>query len=114
MVFHCIFLGKTAIIKYIKTGHKGLFSHYNLTEFAYFSHTLQSIHGYCRTFKAAELQKHKFNIPALAGTERLLYPLRKLKVHEKTTTGSCKFCRYKHPFTRPPRCSPLGEKMPEM
>ena len=72
--------------------------------------TLQSVHDYCRTFEAAELQKHKFNIPALAGTERLLYPLRKLKVHEKTTAGFCKFCGYKHPFTRPPRCSPLGEK----
>ena len=30
MVFHCIFLGKRAIIIYIKTRRKDLFSHYNL------------------------------------------------------------------------------------
>ena len=29
-VFHCIFLEKRAIIIYIKTRHKDLFSHYNL------------------------------------------------------------------------------------
>ena len=46
--------------------------------------TLQTAHDYCRTFEAAELQKYKFNTPTVAGSERSLHPLGKVKVQEKT------------------------------
>ena len=72
--------------------------------------TLQTAHDYCRTFEAAELQKYKFNTPTVAGSERSLHPLRKVKVQEKTPARNCKFCGYKHPFTQPPRCPALGKK----
>ena len=72
--------------------------------------TLQTAHDYCRTFEAAELQKYKFNTPTVAGSERSLHPLRKVKVQEKTPVRNCKFCGYKHPFTQPPRCPALGKK----
>ena len=71
--------------------------------------TLKTVHDCCRTFEAAELQKYKFNTPTVAGTERSLHPLRKIKVQERTSCY-CKFCSYKHPFTQPPRCPALGKK----
>ena len=53
--------------------------------------TLQTAHDCCRTLEAAELQKYKFNTPTVAGCERSLHPLRKVKVQEKTPARNCKF-----------------------
>ena len=72
--------------------------------------TLQTAHDYCRTLEAAELQKYKSNTPTVAVTERSLHPLKKFKVHEKTTARYCKFCGYDHPFTQSPRYPALGKK----
>lgn len=74
--------------------------------------TLQKAHDYCRTFEASELQKFKFNIQASAGTEHSLgiQPVRKSKEADKTAARSCKFCGYKHPFTRPSRCPAFGKQ----
>ena len=72
--------------------------------------TLQTAHDYCRTFEAAEQQKYRLNTPTVAGSERSLHPLKKVKVQEKTPAHNCKFCGYKHPFTQPPRGPALGKK----
>ena len=72
--------------------------------------TLQTVHDYCRTLEAAELQKYKSNTPTVAVTELSLHPLKKFKVQEKTTARYCKFCGYNHPFTQSPRYPALGKK----
>ena len=46
----------------------------------------------------------------MAGSERSLHPLKKVKVKEKTPARNCKLCGYKHSFTQPPRCPSLGKK----
>ena len=73
--------------------------------------TLQKAHDYCRTFEAAELQKYKFSIPAGAGTEHStgIQPVNKVNEHDKKPPRSCKFCGYKHPFTKPSRCPAFGK-----
>ena len=47
--------------------------------------TLQKAHNYCRTFEAAELQKHKFSTPAGAGTEHSIgiQPVNKVNEQDK-------------------------------
>ena len=72
--------------------------------------TLQTVHDYCRTLEAAELQKYKSNTPTVSVTELSLHPLKKFKVQEKTTARYCKFCGYNHPFTQSPRYPALGKK----
>ena len=73
--------------------------------------TLQKAHDYCRTFEAAELQKYKFSTPAGAGTEHSIgiQPVNKLNEQDKKPPRSCKFCGYKHPFTKPSRCPAFGK-----
>ena len=73
--------------------------------------TLQKAHDYCRTFEAAELQKYKFSTPAGAGTEHSIgiQPVTKLNEQDKKPPRSCKFCGYKHPFTKPSRCPAFGK-----
>ena len=68
--------------------------------------TLQKAHDYCPTFEAAELQKYEFSTPAGAGTEHSIgiQPVNKLNEQDKKPPRSCKFCSYKHPFTKPSRC----------
>ena len=73
--------------------------------------TLQKAHDYCRTFEAAELQKYKFSTPAGARTEHSIgiQPVNKLNEQDKKPPRSCKFCGYKHPFTKPSRCPAFGK-----
>ena len=73
--------------------------------------TLQKAHDYCRTFETAELQKYKFSTPADAGTEHSigLQPVNKLNEQDKKPPHSCKFCGYKHPFTKPSHCPAFGK-----
>ena len=61
----------------------------------------QTAHDYCGTFELAEQQKHRFNKPTVAGSERSLHPLKNIKVQERTPARNFKFCGYKHPFTQP-------------
>jgi len=73
--------------------------------------TLQKAHDYCRTFEAAELQKYKFSTPAGAGTEHSMgiQPVNKVNEQDKKPPHSCKFCGYKHPFTKPSCCPAFGK-----
>ena len=73
--------------------------------------TLQKAHDYCRTFEAAELQKYKFSTSAGAGTEHSIriQPVNKVNEQDKKPSRSCKFCGYKHPFTKPSRCPAVGK-----
>ena len=73
--------------------------------------TLQTAHDYCRTFEASELQKFKFSTHANSGTEHSvgIQSVQKGKEQERKTVRSCKFCGYKHPFTRPSRCPAFGK-----
>ena len=56
--------------------------------------TLQSAHDYCRTFKAAEQQKFKFNVPTSASTERSSG----IQFVKKSNGqgGAGQFCGHKH------------------
>ena len=72
--------------------------------------TLQTARDCCRTLEAAELQKYKFNTPTVAGCERSLHPLRKVKVQGKTPACNCKFVATSTHFTQPSRCPALGKK----
>ena len=59
------------------------------------------------------MQKYKFSTPAGAGTEHSIgiQPVNKVNVNEqdKKPPRSCKFCGYKHPFTKPSRCPAVGK-----
>ena len=73
--------------------------------------TLQNTHDYCKTFEAAKLQKFKFHVPMNAGTEPSsgIKFMSKSNGQDRTTAWRCKFCGYKHLFTRPNKC-PAFEK----
>lgn len=64
--------------------------------------TLQSAHDYCRTYEAAELQKHKF-IPSS------IQPV-SVQTVQKKEKQSCKFCGYQHSFSHPTRCPAFKKK----
>ena len=57
------------------------------------------------------MRKYKFSTPAGAGTEHSIgiQPVNKVNEQDKKPPRSCKFCGYKHPFTKPSRCPAVGK-----
>ena len=57
------------------------------------------------------MQKYKFSTPAGAGTEHSIgiQPVNEVNEQDKKPPRSCKFCGYKHLFTKPSRCPAVGK-----
>jgi len=72
--------------------------------------TLQKAHDYCQPLRQ-QLKKYKFSTPAGAGTKNStgIQPVNKLSEQDKKSPRSCKFCGYKHAFTKPSRCPAFGK-----